>query len=133
MKFQKFSAPNFSLLFNPLTSFSKLKLLLIHVKYSKKRKRPLKEYFIRLYKRIIFIGQMLWFLRIKRRVSKFIDFKEAFISYNELQFLYWSSIVAHSPAGLMFIAYELVILVHINIQVTNLTIGYIQFCQGSEG
>ena len=42
------------------------------------------------------------------------------------------SIVAHSPAGLMYIAYELVILVHINIQVTNLMIGYIQFHQGSE-
>ena len=42
------------------------------------------------------------------------------------------SIVVHSPAGLMYIAYELVILVHINIQVTNLMIGYIQFHQGSE-
>ena len=77
---------------------------------------------------------MLWFLRIKRRVSNsLIDFKEAFIPYNELQFLDWPSIVGHSPAGLMYIAYELVILVHINIWVTNLTIGYIQFRQGSEG
>ena len=61
-----------------------------------------------------------------------IVFNEAFIPYNELQFLDWSSIVVHSPTGLMYIAYGLVILVHRNIQVTTLTIGYIQFCQGFE-
>ena len=65
------------------------------------------------------MGQMLWFLRIKNRVSKFllvikslIDFNKAFILYNELQFLEWPSIVAHSPTGLMYIAYGLVIIVH---------------------
>ena len=60
------------------------------------------------------------------------DFNEAFIPYNELHFLDWSSIVAHSPGGLMYIVYGLVILAHINIQVTILTIGYIQVCQGLE-
>ena len=61
-----------------------------------------------------------------------IDFNEAFIPYNELQFFDWPSIVAHSPAGLMYIAYGLVILVHRNIQVTTITIGYIQLRQGFE-
>ena len=61
-----------------------------------------------------------------------IVFNEAFIPYNELQFLDWPSIVVHSPTGLMYIAYGLVILVHRNIQVTTLKIGYIQFCQGFE-
>ena len=32
-----------------------------------------------------------------------IDFNEASIPYNELQFLDWPNIVAHSPAGLMCI------------------------------
>ena len=57
---------------NSLMPFSKLELLLTHVWYLQKRKQPLKESFIRLYKRIIFIGQMLWFLRIQKRVSKFM-------------------------------------------------------------
>ena len=38
----------------------------------------------------------------------------------------------HSPAGLMYIVYELVIPVHRNIQVATLMIGYIQFHQGLE-
>ena len=59
-----------------------------------------------------------------------IGFNKAFIPYNELQFLDWPSIIAHSPAGLMYIAYELVILFHRNIQVTTITISYIQFRQG---
>ena len=59
-----------------------------------------------------------------------IDFNEAFIPYNKLQFLDWPRIVAHSPTGQMYIAYGLVILVHRNIQV--ITIGYIQFCQGMQ-
>ena len=54
-----------------------------------------------------------------------INFNEAFILYNKLQFLDWPSIVAHSPTGLMNIAYRLVILVHRNIQVTTLMTGYI--------
>ena len=58
-----------------------------------------------------------------------IDFNGAFISYNELQFLGWPSIVARSPAGLMYILYWLVILVQKNIQVSTLTIGYIKFHQ----
>ena len=61
-----------------------------------------------------------------------IDFNEAFIPYNELQFFDWPSIVAHSPAGLMYIAHGLVMLVHRNIQVTTITIGYIQLRQGFE-
>ena len=61
-----------------------------------------------------------------------IDFNETFIPYNELQSLVWSSIVAHSPAGVMYIVYGLVILVHRNIKVTTLTIGCIQFRQGFE-
>ena len=61
-----------------------------------------------------------------------IDFNEAFTSYNEWQFFDWPSIVAHSPAGLMYIVYGLVILVHRNIQVTTITIGYIQLRQGFE-
>ena len=93
-----------------------------------------------LQKRIIFIGQMFWFWRIKNMVSKFMhssvtqtsDFNEAFIPYNEFQFFDWPSIVAHSSAGLMYIAYGLVILVHRNIQVTTITIGYIQLRQGFE-
>ena len=87
-----------------------------------------------LQKRIIFIGQMFWFWRIKNMVSKFMhssvtqtsDFNEAFIPYNEFQFFDWPSIVAHSPAGLMYIAYGLVILVHRNILLTTITIGYIK-------
>ena len=75
------------------------------------------------------------FLKIKNSVSKFMrssDLNEAFIPYIELQFLDWLSTVAHSPAGLMHIAYGLVILFHRNIQVATITIGYIQFCLGFE-
>ena len=61
-----------------------------------------------------------------------IDFNEAFIPYNELQFPNWPSIVAQSTAGLIYITYGFVILVHRNIQVSTLMIGYIQFCQGFE-
>ena len=61
-----------------------------------------------------------------------IDFNEVFIPYNELQVLDWPSIVAHSPAGLMYITYGLVVLVHRNIQVTPIMFGYIQLRQGSE-
>ena len=61
-----------------------------------------------------------------------IDFIEVFIPYNELQFFDWPGIVVHSPAGLMDIAHGLVILVHRNIQVTTITIDYIQLCQGFE-
>ena len=61
-----------------------------------------------------------------------IDFNEAFIPHNQLQFLGCSSIVAHSPAGLMYIAHRLMILVQKNIQVTTKTIGYIQLRQGME-
>ena len=44
---------------------------------------PLKESLTHLYKRIVFIGQMLWILRINNRSSKLIiDFNEAFIPYN---------------------------------------------------
>ena len=57
---------------------------------------------------------------------------EAFIPYNELQFLDWTNIDVHSPAELMYTALRLVIQVHRNIQVTTLTIGYIQFHQGFE-
>ena len=49
-----------------------------------------------------------------------------------MQLLDWPSIVAPSPARLMHIAYGLVTLVHRNMQVTNLTVGYIQFRQGFE-
>ena len=61
-----------------------------------------------------------------------IDFNEAFIPYNELQFLHWPSIVAHSPAELVYIAYGLVILFYRNIQITTITIGYIELRQGFE-
>ena len=57
-----------------------------------------------------------------------IGINEAFIPYNELQFFDWNSIVTHSPTGLMYIAYGLMILV----QVTTITIGYIQLRQGFE-
>ena len=36
LQFQRFTARNASLLFNPLMPFSKLKLLLIHIYYLKK-------------------------------------------------------------------------------------------------
>ena len=62
--FKSFQLQTF-LFYDPSMSFSMLELLLIHVKYPKKRKWPLKESFIRLYRRIIFIGQILWFLGIK--------------------------------------------------------------------
>ena len=62
--------------------------------------------------------------------NSLIDFNEAFIPYNELQFLDWPSIVAHSPAGLIYIVQGLVILVHRNIHVTTSTKGYIEFRQG---
>ena len=61
-----------------------------------------------------------------------IDFDEAFIPYIELQFFYWPSIVAHLLAGLMYIAYGLVILFHRNIQVIVITINYIELRQGFE-
>ena len=54
-----------------------------------------------------------------------IDFNEVFIPYKELQFFVW-------PTGLMYIAYGLVILAHVNIQVTTITIGYIELHQGFE-
>ena len=107
----------------------------------------MKESFIGLSKTIIFIGQILWFLRIKNRVSKFMRssyealipyipyipcYYEAVIPCNEQQFLDWPSIAAHSSAGLICIAYGLVILVHRNIQVTTVTIGFIQLRQGFE-
>ena len=60
------------------------------------------------------------------------DFKKVFIPYNDLQFLGWPSIIAHSPAGLMYIACGLVILVDTNIKVTTITIGYIQLRQDLE-
>ena len=83
----------------------------------------MKEPGISYIKRIIFIDQVLWFGRIKNTVSKMmqlfvckslIDFNEAFTPYNEKQFFDWPSIVAHSSAWLMCIAYGLVILVHRN-------------------
>ena len=49
-----------------------------------------------------------------------IDFNEALIPYNELQFLKWPSIVMQPLAGLMYVTYGLVILVHKNIQATTL-------------
>ena len=61
-----------------------------------------------------------------------IDFNEVFITSNELQFLDRPRIVAHSPAGLIYIIYGLVILVHRNIQVTTITIGHIQLRQSFE-
>ena len=83
---------------------------------------------------------MLWFWRIKECSAKnyalvcnsLIDFNEAFIPCNELQLFDWPRIVAHSPAGLMYIMHGLVILGHRNIQVTYITIGYIQLRQGFE-
>ena len=54
------------------------------------------------------------------------------LSYNLLQFLDRPSIVAHSPAGLKYIVYGLVILVHRNIQVSTIAIGCIQLRQGFE-
>ena len=59
-------------------------------------------------------------------------FSDIFIPYSELQFFDWPSIIAHLPAGLMYIVYGLVRLVHRNIQVTTITIGYIQLRQGFE-
>ena len=54
--------------------------------------------------------------------NSLIDFNEAFIPYNELQFFDWPSIVLHSPAGLMCIMCGSVVLVHRNIQVTTITL-----------
>ena len=51
-----------------------------------------------------------------------IDFNEAFTRYNELQFLGCAIIVVHLLAVLMYVTYQLVILVHRNIQVTALKI-----------
>ena len=82
---------------------------------------------------------MLWFLRIRsQKLALFceplIDFNEAVIPYSELQFFDWLNIVAHSPTELMHSAYGLVIviLVHRNMQVTTITIGYIQLHQSFE-
>ena len=61
-----------------------------------------------------------------------LDFNEAFIPYNEMQFFDWPSIAVPSAAGLVYIAYGLVILVDRNIQVTTITIGYIQLGQAFE-
>ena len=61
-----------------------------------------------------------------------IDFNEAFIPYSKLQFFDWPSIVVDSPTGLMYISYGLVILVHRNVQVTTITIGYIWLHQDFE-
>ena len=61
-----------------------------------------------------------------------IDFNEGFIPYSKLQFFDWPSIVAHSLEGLIYIAYGLLKLIHRNIQVTTVTIGYIQLRQGFE-
>ena len=59
-----------------------------------------------------------------------IYFTKAFIPYKELQFIDWPSTwLTQSPAGLMYIAYGLVMLVHGNIQVTTITIGSIQLRQ----
>ena len=59
-----------------------------------------------------------------------IYFTKAFIPYKELQLIDWPSIwLTQSPAGLMYIAYGLVMLVHGNIQATSITIGSIQLCQ----
>ena len=52
--------------------------------------------------------------------------------YSDLQLFDWPSIVVHSPEGLMYIANGLVILINRNIQVTTITIDYIQLCQGFE-
>ena len=49
-----------------------LEPLLIDIQYPKKIKWSLKESFIHPYKTTIFIGQMVWFLRIKNKVSKFM-------------------------------------------------------------
>ena len=54
------------------------------------------------------------------KCKSLFDFSEAFIPYNEPQSLDRPSIVVHSPAGLMYIAYRLVILVHRNIKVTTI-------------
>ena len=70
--FKSFQIHSFLSFYNPLMSFSKVEILLIHCKCPKKIKWPLKEPFIWINKRIIFIDQTLWFLRIKNRVSKFI-------------------------------------------------------------
>ena len=79
------------------------------------------------------MGQMFWFLRITNSVwTSLNDFDKAFIPYNELQFLDWPSFAVHSTVGLMYIACGLMILIHRNIQVTTLMIGYIQFRQGFE-
>ena len=51
-----------------------------------------------------------------------IDFNEAFTHYNELQFLGCAIIVVHLLAVLMYVTYQLVILVHRKIQVTALKI-----------
>ena len=61
-----------------------------------------------------------------------IAFTEAFISYNELQFLDWPNTVAHSLADLTHITYGLVMLFQRNNRVTTITIGYNQFPQGFE-
>ena len=104
-----------------LMSFSKLEPLLIHVQYSKNRKWPLRKSFSRLYKRITFVRQMLWFLRIKNRFSKSMrqSVCKSLIGFNESLILY--------RAGLMYIAYGLLVLFQKNIKTTTLTIGYITF------
>ena len=61
--------------------------------------------------------------------TSLIDFNEAFITYNQLQFLGRPSILTHKAD---VYAYGLVVLVHRNIQVTTIMIGYTQLCQGFE-
>ena len=75
---------------------------------------------------------MFWFQELRIRSQSFIDFNEALIPYNELQFTDWPSIVAHSPTWLMYIAYGLAMVVCRNIQVTTIKIGNIQLRQGFE-
>ena len=76
---------------------------------------------------------MIFSLKINVLICKsLIDFNEAFIAHNKLHFLGRPSIVVHSPAGLMYIVHGLVILVQRNIQVTTMTISYIQLRQCSE-
>ena len=136
--FKSFELQTFFFFSNPSISFSKLELLLIHGQYPKKVNDLWRNLLLFYIERDNFQSQLLWFLKIKRirsqklcaRLKVINWFLKAFIPCSELQFFDWPSIVAHLRAGLMYVAYGLVILVHRNIQVTTITIGYIPLRQG---
>ena len=91
-------------------SFSMLELLLIHIKYPKKRKWPLKESFIRLYRRIIFIGQILWFLRIKNMGLKIYALLTRFLGFQVIHTYINTYIYIYVCIYIIYILYNIYII-----------------------